>query len=536
MILLGLRLLCTNTIGTRTGIGSRKSSNICTITYKHFATANPTILSDQSQVTIGQFLAQRRRRIIKTMSPHANEEVVDLTDSPPPRNASWLPPQHQQATENEDDEDLKLAIAMSLQQQEQDKSTSKSRNDHSSPVTEKVPQAPESKNENLEQPSTSGFVGLDRKAMEAERLARLKRKREPEDASAPATLREPRISPPPLRRNVEPSTTAKSEKHTVTVSAKPPMAAAKESSATQAPSSSTTRTYPKGKVLKTYCPGYPTDDTISFADLIAPASQLQSCLLSSFIWEYDWLFPHFSTKTTNFLLVMHAKYPSQKSQITADFAGIPNIKLCFPSLEGQVNCMHSKLMLLFYAERCRIVVPTANLMGFDWGVGSVMENMLWLIDLPLLSDGVEQTQTEFKQSMVAFLKGQNVPESVIGKLNGYDFANTQDTRFVHSIGGSHGEGTWQDTGHCGLGKAVSSLGLATTEPIEGRLCHLLRRQFERRIHAIHLPCLPRRRWAYRADSAQCKDIPCKADRWIQQGACAEKCGKGLGIPLSLLFP
>ena len=72
---------------------------------------------------------------------------------------------------------------------------------------------------------------------------------------------------------------------------------------------------------------------------------------------------------------MHAKYPSQREQIEADFNGIPNIRLYFPKMEGIVNCMHSKLMVLFYEERCRIVVPTANLVGFDWGVGRVMENM-----------------------------------------------------------------------------------------------------------------------------------------------------------------
>lgn len=51
-----------------------------------------------------------------------------------------------------------------------------------------------------------------------------------------------------------------------------------------------------------------------------------------------------------------------------------NLSLCFPPMEGQVNCMHSKLMLLFHPEYVRIVVPTANLTSTDWGENNLMEN------------------------------------------------------------------------------------------------------------------------------------------------------------------
>jgi hypothetical protein len=45
-------------------------------------------------------------------------------------------------------------------------------------------------------------------------------------------------------------------------------------------------------------------------------------------------------------------------------------------MEGQVNCMHSKLMLLFHPEHLRIVVPSANLVPYDWGEqNGVMENV-----------------------------------------------------------------------------------------------------------------------------------------------------------------
>jgi hypothetical protein len=53
-----------------------------------------------------------------------------------------------------------------------------------------------------------------------------------------------------------------------------------------------------------------------------------------------------------------------------------NVKFCFPSMEGQINCMHSKLQLLSYPSYLRVVVPTANLVPYDWGEqGGVMENV-----------------------------------------------------------------------------------------------------------------------------------------------------------------
>ena len=53
-----------------------------------------------------------------------------------------------------------------------------------------------------------------------------------------------------------------------------------------------------------------------------------------------------------------------------------NLRLCFPPMDGQVNCMHSKLMLLFHPHYVRLVVPTANLVPFDWGEqGGCMENV-----------------------------------------------------------------------------------------------------------------------------------------------------------------
>ncbi len=401
------------------------------------------------------------------------EKVIDLTASPdlaatyPSPNCP--PPPSAGYGEDAEDAELSLAIALSLQQHKEGHLDvqAKARDEMARSVSKLSPAPLDS----------TGLHDLDRKAMEAERLARLKRKRdgskdtatEPGRGPGAGVVRGARISPPPLRRAPAPAPVASATVNsTMTISGSSVNASASATIQPSTPSAALVKTYPNGIVLKTYAPGYPADRTISFPQLIAPISSLTSCLLSSFIWDFDWLFPHFDTKTTSFRLVMHAKYPSQKAQIEADFAGIPNVRVCFPPMGGNVNCMHSKLMLLFYPERCRVVVPTANLMGFDWGLGSVMENMLWTIDLPLLAAGEEGTEgeTKFRQSLIGFLQAQTVPMNIIAKLQLYNFKNTQDVRFVHTIGGVHELDRWRDTGHCGLGKAVTSLGLATTNSID----------------------------------------------------------------------
>jgi hypothetical protein len=56
-------------------------------------------------------------------------------------------------------------------------------------------------------------------------------------------------------------------------------------------------------------------------------------------------------------------------------ANVPaNIKFCFPPMHG-FGAMHSKLQLLKYPSHLRVVIPTGNLMPYDWGETGVMENV-----------------------------------------------------------------------------------------------------------------------------------------------------------------
>jgi hypothetical protein len=306
----------------------------------------------------------------------------------------------------------------------------------------------------------AGITGLDRKAMEAERLAR-KRK---------ATA----ISPPPLRSKPV-NITSENSKQSKDVNAstrsglpiRPPSPPQTKSERprTQIASGSP---FPTGVVKKTWCRGFPRQDDIKIEEVLE-RKDLKLAVLSSFQWDVEWLLAKIDTLNTKLIMVMQAKDESTKQLYRKDTADMPNLRLCFPSMEGQISCMHSKLMLLAHPTYLRVVVPTANLVPYDWGESGVMENSLFLIDLPRYLSG-ERTKVDeapdFCKDLIYFCEAMGLQQESINSLYDFDFSATKDLAFVHTIGGVHVGETWQRTGYCGLGRAVTRLGLATEQHLE----------------------------------------------------------------------
>lgn len=436
--------------------------------------------------------------------------------------------------DSDEGEELRRAIALSLEMQDHPTSAPDSPSDHEKSAS--IPQGSrdtvrnsvheiatmpsvhvERDGSDTGGPSTSvttfNLQALNRHQMEQERQARLKRKREEQKQGGSSvdslwqntssrngqdmsrTASPASVSPPPVRRRLKADVAATKS---TSIGANP-------SVLNHSHESRRDSFYPTGRVLQTYIAGFPSTNTISFSQLIGPKDSLTSCLLSSFIWDFDWLLPHFATTRTKFQLVMHAKLPAQRDALRQDFQGVPNVRLCFPPMDGLINCMHSKLMLLFYdadnmdgpkatgpcggtswaGPRCRLVVPTANLTSADWGVGGVMENTVFVLDLPMrrdcqrgdVKDGDNTAarpkplvgghdQTAFGRSLISFLRAQTVPDDVIDKLGRFDFSSTEQLGFVHTVGGTHTGRQWRDTGVCGLGRTVKELGLGTDQEIQ----------------------------------------------------------------------
>ena len=93
-----------------------------------------------------------------------------------------------------------------------------------------------------------------------------------------------------------------------------------------------------------------------------------------------------------------------------------------------------------------------------------MENMVFLIDLPRLTEGRRTTKEEitfFGRELINFTKAMGLEQSIIDSMYNFDFTATKDFAFVHNIGGAHTGPSSQHTGYLGLGRAVKELGLAT---------------------------------------------------------------------------
>lgn len=375
--------------------------------------------------------------------------------------------------DSDSDEDLKRAIALSLQDQgfpspvpvregsipsgceiidldsEDEAQNQRSRSSATMETTTATPLT-----------AACNFLGLNRKAMEEERLARKRRSS---------------ISPPPMRKTLPPKITtpvtdAILKPNHQALTPKPGESKVRIDGVKSTALSTTAvgPSFPDGVVKKTWAFGHDREEDIRIEEVLQ-STDLKLAVLSSFQWDVEWLLNKLN-KSTRLILVMEAKEDSIKRQYERETSTMANLRLCFPPMDGQVNCMHSKLMLLSHSSYLRIVIPTANLVPYDWGETGVMENMVFLIDLPRLTgdqDSARKNMTLFGQDLVYFLEAMGLDQNVVESVYKFDFSRTQKLAFVHTIGGVHcgKEEPWRRTGYCGLGRAVEQLGLKTSEAL-----------------------------------------------------------------------
>ncbi|KAI2776448.1 phospholipase D/nuclease [Daldinia loculata] len=287
-------------------------------------------------------------------------------------------------------------------------------------------------------PSSFKALGLDRKKMEEERLERLGKRKAPNSEPESQNRRQRQKLDTESTVTVNPAN--KSELHLP---------------------------YPKGVVKKTWAKGFPRKDDIKIEEVLQK-DELELAVISSFQWDERWMLSKIDYRKTKIVCIAFASNEAQQEEMKANTPPGTAIKFCFPPMMPTGN-MHSKLQLLKYPRYLRVVVPSGNLVPYDWGETGVIENMVFLIDLPRLGDPGSQSSStlgSFGAELCYFLRAQGLEESLVGSLKNYDFSEADRYRFVHTIGGSHVDEKWKRTGYCGLGRAVTSLGLNTTEDVE----------------------------------------------------------------------
>ncbi|KAK0722710.1 tyrosyl-DNA phosphodiesterase-domain-containing protein [Lasiosphaeria miniovina] len=417
-----------------------------------------------------------------------------------------------------EDEALRIAIAMSLgqdpaadrnarddavvdltsdQDDDETESGSDGDGDGNEPIVTKplhVPSSPRKPQDQGQQQqqrhvvpsSLSGLAapGIDRKAMEQERLARLNKRKASSPPSEPVELRpqqrQKTLANEGLGRVLQPS---KSDRELPSRDVKiggdgrvrpnQPYKNDGDGSGTTVPfvtrgEQRSRLPYPRGVVKKTWAYGHARQGDDIRIEEVLQKGKLKLAVLSSYQWDDEWLLSKVDLARTKVILVAFAATETKKEEMRSN---VPRerIRFCFPPMLG-VGSMHSKLQLLKYDDYLRIVVPTGNLVSYDWGETGVIENMVFLIDLPKLETAEQrdtQQFTAFGDDLSYFLLAQGLSEKLVDSLRNYDFSETSRYAFVHTIAGSHSlEERWSRTGYCGLGRAAKALGLGLEEPVE----------------------------------------------------------------------
>jgi hypothetical protein len=348
--------------------------------------------SDDEDLKLALALSMQHDSSVVRKHPTAINETVDLTSD----------------TEDED-EDMRRAIAMSLQGSEESEKLEQPVVGSSLCVGPTLIRAAGTSDKPM------GISGLDRKTMEQERLARMgKRKRE----QSPER---------PSKQIVKPS--APEVTQTLVV----------KSQVLEA----THPQYPRGTIKRTAATRFPRTDDITL-DEVLEADSLNIAVISSFMWDSEWLSEKLNPRKVKQIWIMNAKGQDIQQRWMREMkeAGIPNLKLHFPPMDGITHSMHSKVMLLFGNDKLRIATPTANMTPFDWGEvkndwqPGVMENSVFLIDLPREEHGVlgdRSRLTQFGKELIYFLEKQKVGTNVIEGVLKHDFAQTGHLAFVHSM-------------------------------------------------------------------------------------------------------
>lgn len=197
---------------------------------------------------------------------------------------------------DDSDEDLRRAIAMSLQGAQHDAGVS----DLPGPDPPKPVEIPETASNAT--PKPQGILGIDRKQMEQGRLARLAKRKagsSPPTQPAPKASRFTESDAPLTGRVLSPQIPSNTH-------ARNNFTANNSTSRVQ-PTARPVMQYPLGAVKKTHVAGKPRTGNEITIEEVFQREDLNVAVLSSFLWDIEWLFSKFDTKKTRFILMMGAK-------------------------------------------------------------------------------------------------------------------------------------------------------------------------------------------------------------------------------------
>lgn len=141
----------------------------------------------------------------------------------------------------------------------------------------------------------------------------------------------------------------------------------------------------------------------------------------------------------------------------------PNMFVVHPPMleiigDQRSGVMHSKLMLLFHHTYVRVVIPTGNLVEYDW---RMIQNLAFVQDFPVSSDKADLKSSPFAKEIVRFLSAQGMPAFLIDRFRQHDFSMAR-ARVVCSQPGNYAGEDVDLWGFGSLARAIASTNSGST--------------------------------------------------------------------------
>lgn len=177
---------------------------------------------------------------------------------------------------------------------------------------------------------------------------------------------------------------------------------------------------------------------------------LNEAVLSSFVWDADWLMGPMGLAAVDSTWVVNAGGTATSAQYQGKLAAslAPRRRLHFPAVPSRSCSVHGKLILLFRNDGyLRIAIPTGNLRRADWGAAPpscgqllpstscTLDNAVFIIDLPMLrsdEDAELQWEIAFRRELLSYVDHLGLSAQLKAQLYCYNFDGCRPYGFVHT--------------------------------------------------------------------------------------------------------
>uniref|UniRef100_A0A5K3FAN9 Zf-CCHH domain-containing protein n=2 Tax=Mesocestoides corti TaxID=53468 RepID=A0A5K3FAN9_MESCO len=133
----------------------------------------------------------------------------------------------------------------------------------------------------------------------------------------------------------------------------------------------------------------------------------------NYMFEFDWLIEQYPAKYRSLpLLIVHGSSDGQRDLLRIQTACWSNVSVIEAPLPIAYGTHHTKMMLLLYEDGLRIVIHTANQVKSDWALRT---QGIWIS--PKLNRGREDSKTQFRKDLIAYLTAYKSGSNISSKLN-----------------------------------------------------------------------------------------------------------------------